>query len=617
MLARTQNSHRRRVFLFIFFWACILLLWLRSQANETATSYPNPAPIKQITVQSSTLPHTTSLPKLQNKNIQESPSKCSYNYPSLFDLKFSNIYWQVFESYAGSKTNFYLYNAYIDTRQKSSVRILAMINKIKPPQVYCLFWQSSSEAGRSKAQYVYAWYPKWGNYRDGFLQPFIITCPLPENLVPDSVTLVDIAPVISRKKRQPRSPGPHPILMPAFSSSAAPSLATASISTPPGSESLTGSSNNKHLRYDCAKTLPLTNNLPVNNQRPPVKQEFGVCVKGLDFPNEDISVRLVEWLELLELMGASKVFLYNLNINENTSRVLKYYERRGFVVLSQLTLPGDQPNLPEYQHTYLKTKTTSKRQNELIPYNDCLYRNLYSFKYLALLDIDEIIMPLGEETSWSSLMKNVETLSLRQQNYSRASYNFRNVYFFDDLSKQQKNKIKLKTTPSYRTTDEYLSRDQDINDEPVPSYLHMMQHVYRSKNYTKPDQYVKCFHNVERVVSLHNHFPLNCFGQCTTFSIPTSLAHLQHYRKDCVGPLRQSCKSEFRKYTQRDTTIWKYKKEVIKRATKALVDLNLIAQPSTVGLVVNSKQLQNGDISVSPKEIRDDPTLIDVATIVD
>ncbi len=29
----------------------------------------------------------------------------------------------------------------------------------------------------------------------------------------------------------------------------------------------------------------------------------------------------------------------------------------------------------------------------------------------------------------------------------------------------------------------------------IPQYLHMLQHVYRSANYTKPGQYVKCFHD--------------------------------------------------------------------------------------------------------------------------
>ena len=45
----------------------------------------------------------------------------------------------------------------------------------------------------------------------------------------------------------------------------------------------------------------------------------------------------------------------------------------------------------------------------------------------------------------------------------------------------------------------------------IPPYLHMTQHVYSSANYTKPGQYVKCFHNPEKVQILHNHFPLGVF----------------------------------------------------------------------------------------------------------
>ena len=37
------------------------------------------------------------------------------------------------------------------------------------------------------------------------------------------------------------------------------------------------------------------------------KKKFAVCVKGLDFPHQDISVRLVEWIELLNILGADKV----------------------------------------------------------------------------------------------------------------------------------------------------------------------------------------------------------------------------------------------------------------------------------------------------------------------
>ena len=58
-------------------------------------------------------------------------------------------------------------------------------------------------------------------------------------------------------------------------------------------------------------------------------------------------------------------------------QVLNYYTEKNIVDVTPISLPGYQPNLPYLQHMYLKSKLNNKRQNELIPYNDCLYRNIY------------------------------------------------------------------------------------------------------------------------------------------------------------------------------------------------------------------------------------------------
>ena len=51
--------------------------------------------------------------------------------------------------------------------------------------------------------------------------------------------------------------------------------------------------------------------------------------------------------------------------------------------------------------------------------------------------------------------------------------------------------------------------------------------VCRSANYTKPGQYVKCFHNPEKVLILHNHFPLGCLGGvCTSNPVNTTMAQV-------------------------------------------------------------------------------------------
>ena len=63
---------------------------------------------------------------------------------------------------------------------------------------------------------------------------------------------------------------------------------------------------------------------------------------------------------------------------------------QGLIFLRFFSFLGYQPNIQVLQHLYLKSKTNNKRQNELIPYNDCLYRNMYRYEYIALLDIDEV-----------------------------------------------------------------------------------------------------------------------------------------------------------------------------------------------------------------------------------
>lgn len=76
-----------------------------------------------------------------------------------------------------------------------------------------------------------------------------------------------------------------------------------------------------------------SNNLRVVYDRPEEKRDFAVCVKGMDFLHVDLSVRLVEWIELLKLLGADKIFIYELHVHPNMSKVLKHYQNEGSVRL--------------------------------------------------------------------------------------------------------------------------------------------------------------------------------------------------------------------------------------------------------------------------------------------
>ncbi|CAH2986505.1 unnamed protein product [Chilo suppressalis] len=422
-------------------------------------------------------------------------------FPSIYDLEFHNTYWQTFRSSEGV---FHFYGAYMDARNTSrigpAVRVLAVHDRIKPAlATHCQLWFEERDAPVvvRNLEYKYVWNSKWGNYRDRVLQPYLMACVLPQevrHLVPASVSIVE---------------------------------------------------------NPCDRA---TNNLRVHYQRPPAeeKKEFAVCVKGLDFLHEDLSVRLVEWIELVRLLGADKIFFYELQVHPNITKVLDYYTARGAVTVTPVTLPGGQPNLPGLQHMYLKKKTTHKRQMELIPYNDCLYRHMYEYRWLALLDIDEVIVPL-EDDDWSSLMKRVLPLSTPAEGKpARSSYHASNLYFLDSLA-----------------------HDHGW-EESVPRHLHMLQHVYRTRNFTKPGQYVKAFHETERVLALHNHFPLACLGgACSSYALDTRHARLQHYRADCVTALSKTC-AELRAQPVRDTAVWRWREPLATRADKALRALGFL-----------------------------------------
>lgn len=486
-------------------------------AIDKSPKKPEKDLVKELANQLPNLP-LVYLHENKGKNWHIKGNKTCAKFPTIYDLHINNIYWQETETSNGT---FYLYSAYLDRRKNNrlgpTIRILGMINRLEPKvKTFCQIWFSGSkEPVISKVlEYKYIWFKKWGNYKTGIFQPYMLACQLPQSHwkeVPISVSVVE------------------------------------------------------HVCDLATNNLRVTYNVLAPGEK---KKKFAVCVKGLDFPTDDMSVRMAEWIEMLNLLGADKIFLYNLEVHPNVTKVLDYYVKAGKVDLTPLSLPGYQPNMQMLQHLYLKSKLNNKRQNEVIPYNDCLYRNMYRYEYIALLDIDEVIMPIKQD-NWEDMMKDVVASALKVKNETRASFNFRNVYFMDEMLE---------------------AHQPNGGFKDVPPYLHMMQHVYRSANYTKPGQYVKCFHNPEKVLILHNHFPLGCLGGvCTSYPVSTSMGHLQHYRADCVNTLKKSCASVYKNVSVIDTTIWRYKAEMISRTTESLSKLGFFKVPGITSSGGNSR----------------------------
>lgn len=160
-----------------------------------------------------------------------------------------------------------LFGAYYDVRKNSkigpAVRILGMIDRINPTvKTFCQFWfDGQKEPFIVKTfEYKYMWFSKWGNFIQGNFQPYLIACQIPkpfQALVPASVSIVE--------------------------------------------KQCDTATNNLKVIY----------NLPADDR----KKGFAVCVKGLDFLYDDLSVKLVEWIELITLLGADKIYFYELQVH--------------------------------------------------------------------------------------------------------------------------------------------------------------------------------------------------------------------------------------------------------------------------------------------------------------
>ena len=70
--------------------------------------------------------------------------------------------------------------------------------------------------------------------------------------------------------------------------------------------------------------------------------DVAICVKGLEFPYEDLSVRMMEWIELMKELKAAKISVYYLKLHPNMYKMFKYYEdqENGIVDLKHFPLSG-------------------------------------------------------------------------------------------------------------------------------------------------------------------------------------------------------------------------------------------------------------------------------------
>lgn len=280
-------------------------------------------------------------------------------------LKHSNQYWQI--AHVPPHLTLHLFNAYYDNRQGASrkVRILSATNrqgaiKSKSLRLWCLLWFDHQKAPIIvPVSDIFNIWPEFYVHPNEF-GPQLITCDIPKEysagLIPQAVSLQ----TSGNCGKLPKEP------------------------------------------TNILRVLRFTRN-PKHHP----KRSIAVCVQALRFSNVEFSVRLVEWLEMIRLLGTDQVYLYAFETTESMAKVLKFYQKEGFVQTPPLSLPGEQANIRRLYATVHNGLGEKFWPQELLELNDCLYRSIGRHEYLAILDIDEIIMPMIDD-SWQTLLARTE-----------------------------------------------------------------------------------------------------------------------------------------------------------------------------------------------------------------
>jgi hypothetical protein len=405
----------------------------------------------------------------------------------LQDINVSDINWQVTSTSNGT---FYFYSAYFDDREalknNSVVRILALIDKIDVSvKAYCQFWFDGMRTPIivEVREYIMTWPKLWGTNVKG-ATPYIITCPNPLSnisLVPQYVSFVE---------------------------------------------------------QECGNA---NNIFEIQNKRPKSghKEKFLISVKALDF-KDDISLLLIEWLEILKIFEVNKVEIFIVNAHPNVIQVLKFYQAENFVTIKFIKFPHEFPN---HQHENF----FQWLQSELVAYHDSFYENMYLYEYMVPLDIDEFIIPKNiEDRTWSDILKRLNEKTKDEKQVIDA-FPAMNMYFL------------LKS----------IHKDEKIPG--IPKKLRFLSNIYRAANFTPKNGGAKSFMRMDRVEIVHNHFPQKCFERkdCKWYVMPPEIGQNVHYKTDCPNP---ECKESLQNPV-RDTTLWKYKDEILKNVNSTIEKL--------------------------------------------
>ncbi|XP_055685178.1 uncharacterized protein LOC129791169 [Lutzomyia longipalpis] len=375
--------------------------------------------------------------------------------------------WQVVN---GTRFKFFVFSAFYDRRDARMIRVVGATKTRGPERVWCRFWYPTANGTHYYSASVMARVKVIReNWNLKYSACFII-CPLraAKLNVPQAVSIV------------------------------------ARLRLPPSNVLLL---RNTDRDVDVNRTV--TNST-----------ELGVCVKPLHF-NYDKALYLLEFLELNSILGVSHFTFYNHTIGPRVACILKHYMNGD---IHRLHLRNNQSVEKQVTISLLPWNLRMQSQKEIrteglfAALNDCLYRSMYRHTHVALIDLDEYIIPRHNYT----LTELLHWLSKRINSRNTGAYSFQNAFFYLQFA------------------DDGIVYDADAPNADLRANLLTQRKTRRRSKLHPQKQRSKYICRPEVVIEAGNHFVWEFIPGRGTLNVPADSAILQHYRvcefggNDCI-----------------------------------------------------------------------------------
>ena len=238
---------------------------------------------------------------------------------------------------------------------------------------------------------------------------------------------------------------------------------------------------------NCSDSGLIIKDMPVYYETNEKKIEFAACLyKGIIAKDTSL-LDVASWVEINRAIGVEHITMYDQDIGPNITRLLKNYEREGFIKLIDWKIYN-----PDFRISY---------NGQLATANDCFYRYLRRAKYIIFIDLDELIIP--HSTATLGDMMRLTHLS-KLENITQ--YRFYNSFWHESPIS--------------------LVNDTNLSTEELPIHFRRLKRTknppetIRYKNIIRTETAVRIgIHNVYSMKKGHKFYP-----------VPEDIGLMHHYR---------------------------------------------------------------------------------------